>query len=420
MSDAWMLIPLIPIIGLLIIRQHMLIAGAVGGITAMVLGGIGIQAGTGFVLDGINQLMSITVPILYAATAALVARAGATSAIVTLAERRFGKRISLLAGFMVLVQALATYTAGLGAGNTMVTAPLVFAAVGAIPHVIAGMAIVTAVSFTTSQASTETVVTAEFAGVELAEHASNMLPFTLLFWAVGIGLAIYGVAKHGGMLGNSRKVSNDDAEELTTGQLWKLASPGIALLVMVVSSGRLNDLVGTTIFTPVTIVVFTVMLTYFLTPLNWNETAEGLVQGSQFIVVTLFSVGVFLGFINILGEIGTFELIASWAELAPEPLLVPVAVIIAFIVAIPAGAFTAGVLTLVLPTLSVLGLSSEALGLVAIAAGLGTQVSPVQINVAALASGFDKDVMQIVRGNIKFVGGALGLVLLLSVGLFSF
>ncbi len=420
MSDAWMLIPLVPIIGLLILRKHMLIAGAVGGVTAMVLGGIGVEAGTGLVLGGINQMLGSTVPILYAATAALVARAGATSAIVSLAERWLGTRISLLAGFMVLVQALATYTAGLGAGNTMVTAPLVFAAVGANRQVIAGMAIATAASFTTSQASTETVVTAEFANVDLVEHANSMLPFTLLFWAVGIGLAIYGVAKHGSLLVGPQEKGNEIGEQPATGLLWKLAIPGIALLVMVVSSGRFNDLVGTTIFTPITIVVFTALLTYFLTPLDWNETAEGLVEGSRFILVTLFSVGIFLGFINILGEIGTFELIASWAELAPESMVVPVAILIAFIVAIPAGAFTAGVLTLVLPTLSVLGMPSEALGLVAIAAGLGTQVSPVQINVAALAGGFDQSVMQIVRGNIKFVGGAMVLLLLISIPLYSF
>lgn len=419
MSTVLVLLPLVPIIVLLVARQHMLIAGAAGGVTAMIVAGIGVGDASGLVLDGIARLLGITVPILFAAAAALVAKGGATNAAVTLARRGLGSRVSLLAGFMVLVQALATYTAGLGAGNTVVTAPLVAAAVGAVPHVIAGMAIATAASFTTSPASTETAVTAEFAGIELIGHANNMLPFTMLFWALGIGLAIWGVRKHGLLMGGGGAVE-DELAELPTSRLWLRALPGIALLVMVVASGYINDLAGVTLLTPIIVVLITVVLTYLLTPLTLNETAEGLVQGAQFILVTLFAVGVFLGFINILGEIGTFERIASAAELVPQALVVPIAAMIAFLVAIPAGAFTAGVLSLVLPALSVLGMSSTALGLVAIAAGLGTQISPVQINVAALSYGFDRDVMDIVRSNFRFVALAMALLLTLAVVLFSF
>lgn len=419
MSTLLLLLPLAVIVGMLIARQHMLVAGAVGGVTAMVIGGIGVDAASGFVLGGVSQLLGITVPILYAAAAALVAKGGATNAVVTLAQRGLGTRISLLAGFMVLVQALATYTAGLGAGNTMVTAPLVFAAVGAVPHVIAGMAIATAASFTTSPASTETAVTAEFAGVELVGHANNMLPFTMLFWALGIGIAIWGVSRAGSMLQQRAVDAESEIDALSTRELWKRAIPGIALLVMVVASGYINDLTGATVLTPIVVVVATVILTYVFTPLSLTDTSEGLVQGAQFILITLFGVGIFLGFINILGEIGTFERIASAAELAPEAIVVPIAAVIAFLVAIPAGAFTAGVLTLVMPALSVLGMSSTALGLVAIAAGLGTQVSPVQINVAALAYGFDREVMEVVRSNFRFVATAMGLLLLLSVAMFS-
>ena len=376
MSTIVLLLPLAVIIGLLIARQHMLVAAAAGGATAMIVGGIGLDAASGFVIEGITNLLGIIVPILFAAAAALVAKGGATTAVVTLAQRGLGSRISLLAGFMVLVQALATYTAGLGAGNTMVVAPLVAAAVGAVPHVVAGMAIATAASFTTSPASTETAVTAEFAEVDLLTHANNMLPYTVLFWLVGIGLAVWGVWRHGSLL-RDRPEAQDEVAQLTRRELWLRAVPGIALLLMVVAAGYVNDLIGVPLFTPVAIVIYTVILTFLLTPLSLSETAEGLVDGARFILVTLFSVGIFLGFINILGEIGTFERIASAAELAPEAVVVPTAALIAFLVAIPAGAFTAGVLTLVFPTLSVLGLSSPELGFVAVAAGLGTQISPV-------------------------------------------
>lgn len=420
MSTVLVLLPLAVIVGLLIARRHMLVAGALGGITAMIVGGIGLGDASQLVVDGIADLLGVIVPILYAAAAAMVAKGGATQAVVTLAQRGLGTRISLLAGLMVLIQALATYTAGLGAGNTMVTAPLVAAAVGAVPHVVAGMAIATAASFTTSPASTETVVTAEFAGVELIEHANAMLPFTILFWAVGIGMAIWGVARHGALIQGRDGAATSEIADLPTARLWLRALPGVALLLLVVAGSRINDAIGVPLFTPVATVVIVVVLTYLCSPLSLNDTAETLVDGAQFILVTLFGVGIFLGFINILGEIGTFERIAQTAEFAPQAVVVPVAAIIAFLVAIPAGAFTAGVLTLVLPTLSTVGISSIGLGLVAIAAGLGTQISPVQINVAALSYGFGREIMDIVKGNFRFVLSALALLLVLSIVLFSF
>ena len=54
------------------------------------------------------------------------------------------------------------------------------------------------------------------------------------------------------------------------------------------------------------------------------------------------------------------------------------------------------------------------MGFVAIATGFGTQVSPVQINIAALSEGFKQDIMITVKNNIKFVVGALILLIVLS------
>ena len=81
----------------------------------------------------------------------MVSKAGSIESLVELARRSLKGKISILAGIIVLIQGFATYMAGMGAGNTMVTAPLAAAAVGAIPEVIVAMAIVSAVGFTTSQ-----------------------------------------------------------------------------------------------------------------------------------------------------------------------------------------------------------------------------------------------------------------------------
>lgn len=458
MSLLLKLIPLIAIIVLLIMRKHMLFAGLVGGILAILIGGIPIPAATGIFIGGVANMLSITVPILYAAAAAMVSKAGSVAAIVELAKKGLKTKISLLAGVLVLIQAFATYTAGLGAGNTMVTAPLVALAVGVVPEVIAGMAIATAVGFTTSPASTETILAAESAGVDVLTHSANMRPYTIVFFLLAAALAVYGVHKRGSLFREGRapgelksagtvqsKQTSGPAQAQRTvppagsvrragtvktaeggriekteppesnGTLFKRSIPILALLVMVVAGSALNRFIGVPIFTPATTVIFTAILTVLLTPLNISETAEALIDGSRFILTTLFAVGIFLGFINMIAEMGTFADIAGLAGQVPQSVILPVAMVLAFLIAIPSGAFAAGVLTLVLPTLSTLGLSSLAMGFVAIATGLGTQISPVQINVAALSKGFEIDIIDVIRGNFKYVVSALVILILVAV-----
>jgi C4-dicarboxylate transporter len=146
-----------------------------------------------------------------------------------------------------------------------------------------------------------------------------------------------------------------------------------------------------------------------------QETSKALIEGSKFILTTLFSVGMFLGFINMIAELGTFEQLAGLSSNAPTAIILPVAMLTAFLIAIPSGAFAAGVLVLILPTLSALGLPSEAMGFVAIATGLGTQISPVQINVAALSEGFNLEIIDIIKKNVPYVISAFILVTILAV-----
>ncbi|NBI07735.1 hypothetical protein [Senegalia massiliensis] len=406
-------IPLVVILILLFMRKHMLFAGLVGGILAMIIGGIGIGEATGLFIGGVGNMLGITVPILYAAAASMVAKAGSIESLVELAKRGLKGKIAILGGIMVLIQAFATYTAGLGAGNTMVTAPLVAIALGAVPEVIAGMAIATAVGFTTSPASTETVIAAESAGRNVVAHANAMLPYTIVFFVLAAALAVYGVYRRGSLIREGK--DNKQEENVSTSILVKRAIPSIALLTLVVLGSNLNNLIGITLFTPATAVIFTAILTVICTPLNIDKTSEALIDGSKFILTTLFSVGIFLSFINMIGELGTFEQLAGLVSKAPDAIILPMAMVAAFLIAIPSGAFTAGVLTLILPTLSVLGLPSEAMGFVAIATGLGTQISPVQINVAALADGFDLEIMDVIKENVKYVIPAFILVTIVAI-----
>ena len=160
--------------------------------------------------------------------------------------------------------------------------------------------------------------------------------------------------------------------------------------------------------------MLTAILTAVFTPLGITKTSEALIDGSRYILTTLFGVGIFLSFINLIARLGTFEQLAGLVANVPSTLIVPSAIIMAFLIAIPSGAFAAGVLVLILPTLSLLGLPSQAMGFVAIAVGFGTQISPVQINVAALSEGFGVDILQICRNNVKFILVSLAILIALS------
>ena len=391
----------------------MLFAGLLGAVSAMLIGQIALGDAVGMVTGGISTMFSYTAPILYAAAAVMVSQAGCFKAIVNIAQKKLKKKIFLFAAFMVLVQSLATYMAGMGAGNTMVIAPLVFVAVGAIPEVIAGMAIATAACFTTSPASTETVLAAEAAAVDVSKHASTMMPLTIILVLLGAALAAYGVYKKGSLLAEKAGTEGAAEEEEIRNPGVRMI-PAIALLLLVILGGKINGLLNVHIFSPVVNVLITAILTAALTPLGINKTCDALGEGSKYILTTLFSVGIFLGFINIIAALGTFEQLAALVGKAPQLIIVPCAIIMAFLIAIPSGAMCAGVLALILPTMSLLGMPSAAMGMVAVAAGLGTQVSPVQINIAALSEGFKVDIMTIVKNNMKYVLIALAVLVVAS------
>ncbi len=399
-------LPLLVIIVLLVLKQHMLVAGLAGGIIAMVIGGMNPAGAAGIVQSSIGTMLGYLAPVLYAAAAMMVSKSGSFEALVNFAQEKLKDKIAWIAGVFVLIQALATYMAGMGAGNTMVIAPLVAAAVGAVPEVIAGMAIATAACFTTSPASTETVLAAEAAARDVAEHANAMLPFTLIFVILGAALAVWGVKKHGTML----KENAGRAEKKDTSLVQ--AVPALVLVILVIFGGKINGLLGLHVFAPVVNVLVAAVLCVLCCKTKPSDVCGNLIDGSRFILTTLFGVGIFLGFIQLVAELGTFEQLAALAGRAPAALIVPAAIVLAFLIAIPSGAFCAGVLALVLPTLSALGLPSTAMGLVAIAAGLGTQVSPVQINIAALSDGFKVDIFKIVRDNFKYI--LCGLVILIA------
>ena len=403
------LLPLLVMLILVLRNKHMILAGLVGGLTAMLVGGIGFSQASKIVMTSIPGMTGIITPVIYSAVALVLAKLGGFEALLGLSRRVFGRKQYLIAAAIVLTQALATYAAGLGAGNTMVTGPLALAIVGAVPQLIAGMAIVTAASFMTSPSGADAAAISKIANIEIATYSDTMFPITVCLWTLGMTIAAFGVWKSGSVLQDEDTMSDVTLKE----QLIKVMPP-VYFLVVVVAGKNLNELFDYSLFSPIFNMFSTLMLGFAVTRQSPGKLAEELVQNSSFLLTKLFAIGIFLGFINILAEIGTFTYIAEFIKSSPAFVTVPVAVFIAFCISIPAGGYSVGVSTLVIPIMVESGLSITQIGLAALAVGVGTQMSPVQINVASLSQSFKLDIQRIVKINAPYMAGVAAILCIMG------
>ncbi|MBO0441338.1 UIT9 transporter [Enterococcus sp. DIV0212c] len=407
------IIPLILVLVLLFMKVDMIIAGFVGGVLAMIIGGIGLEQANKQLLETIPMMLGITVPIINSAVAMAVFKSGGYSAALTLAKRGTKGKVEYVSAFIVILLAAATYMSGIGGGSAMVIAPLAFVAVGAVPELIAAMSLAAAVSFTTSPASLESSIVSKLGDFSVAKYVSDMRPIWLLFCALAIILAFWGTKRRN--LG-FKENSDDEYASMSNKALFKLTLPAIFLLFAVIFGPVVNDLVGFPLLTPLVYMVLTLALIFICSDFTLNQSVEAMVDGSTYILTRLFQVGIFLAFINIIAQTGTFAVIAGIASSAPIMIMVPVAILTGILIGVPAGAYVGSVLTLVLPVAVSLGFSSIELGLVAVGVGLGSQMSFVNITMQALSSGFQIPILEVVKGNVKWI--SLASVVLIAIGFF--
>lgn len=405
------IIPLIIVLLLLFLKVDMIIAGLVGGVIAMLIGGIDLAEANKQFIETIPTMLTNTVPIINSAIAMAVFKSGGYSAALTLAKRATKGRVELVSAFIVILLAAATYMSGIGGGSAMVIAPLAFAAVGVIPELIAGMSLAAAVSFTTSPASLESSIVSQLGDISVGSYVATMRPYWLFFVLVAVILAYWGTKRRNV---GFKQDENDTFQHMNNKQLFKITIPAIFLLFAVILGPVVNKLIGFELLSPLVYMVVTFILIFLCTEFKMNQTVESMVDGSTYILTRLFQVGIFLSFINIIAETGTFGVIAGVARSAPEAVVVPVAVITGILIGIPAGAYVGSVLTLVLPVAVSLGFSPLALGFVTIGVGLGSQMSFVNITMQALSSGFQIPILEVVKGNVKWISLASVLLLIIA------
>jgi len=399
--SAFSLVPLLVILGLLLLRVNMLIAGMAGGLLAMIVGGITVVQANGIMIEQVKNLMSIAVvPILNSAVAMAVFKSGGYAAALTLVRRSIGGNLPVMGAFIVLLQAAATYMSGIGGGSAMVIAPLAFAAVGAIPSVIVGMSIAAATCFTTSRASLETATVLKLANIPVDEYANMMFPYMAFFVILAMAIAAYGTWKNGGMFSGEESEEN---KKMSNDELKKATLPAAFLLLAVVLSPLINSAAGAPIIIPLVYTVLTLALVGLCTKLDFSQTCDALIDGSSYILTRLFQVGLFLMFITLIEKIGAFGTIAAIARNAPINLMVPAAVLAGFLIGLPAGGYVATILGLILPVAVALHFPPLAIGFVTMGVGLGSQMCPVNITMQALSFGFQIPIMQVVRGNSVWI-----------------
>lgn len=405
------IIPLVLVLVLLFMKVDMIVAGLISAALAMVIGKISLAEANTEILQAIPTMLTITVPIINSAVAMAVFKAGSYTAALEWVKRLTKGKAEYVSAFIVILAAAATYMSGVGGGSAMVIAPLAFAAVGAVPELIAGMSIAVAASFTTSPASLETSIVNQLSSVEISTYVSAMRPYWALFVVIGIVLAFLGTKR--------RKIGFKEAEDkeymnMENKELIVYTIPALFLLFAVIGGPVVNQLTGIGIFTPINYMIMTLFLVFVCTKSSLNESFSSVVDGSSYILTRLFQVGIFLGFINVIAKTGTFEVMANFAASAPAFLLVPATVLVGFAIGVPAGAYVGSVLTLILPIGITLGFSPLALGFVTMGVGMGSQVSFVNITMQALASGFQVPILDVVKGNAKWVTAATTLLVLLS------
>ena len=412
MALAIGVIPIILILGLLFAQVDMLVAALCGGIMAMIIGDLGIEIASKGLTEAVPKMLSITVPIVNSAIAMAVFQAGGYSAALTLVRRSIGGRVEYVGAFIVILQAAATYMSGIGGGSAMVIAPLAFAAVGAVPAVIAGMSIAAAASFTTSPASLETAVVSKLTGVPVGDYVSTMQPYWLLFCAIAVVIAFVGTRRSKALFQGEEP---EEFRNMSNGELWKRTIPAIFLLFAVIGGPFVNKAVGAAVLSPLIYAIITVALVYFCSDFSLNKSVESMIEGSSYILTRLLQVGIFLVFIGLIEKTGAFGTIAGLVKLVPPSVVVPAAIVVGFSIGFPAGAYVGSILTLVLPITVVMGFSPLAVGLVTIGVGFGSQVSLVNITMQALSAGFRIPILQVSKGNARYILGCM--VLLIVIGI---
>lgn len=430
MGNFLIVLPLIVVLIMLLppIRAHVIVAGFVGGILAMIIGGLSIGDATGLFVEGVSRLYNIASVLLFASTAMVLARAGSISSTLAILKSFLKEKVQWIGAAMVLVQGLAVYGAGHGAANTLVIAPLIFTAVGFNPLTVVGLSLVSGASWATSPASAESGVISQAMGWSVQQYASYMLPFTAVIWVIGALLAYIGISlaiKKGslkpGVPPVGAEAEGEDASHVeqkllgsTETKDWMRALPFFVLLACMIFGPIINRSLGTPIFTTLTIPFLVLLLAGALIKIPFNTLAVEFVKGSRAILMYLFVVGVFLGFVNLMGEIGTFEVLASLPGKMPGSIVGIAALVIAFIIAIPSAAYTAAIDALILPVMAAAGVPVVLFGFVGVAVAQGAMMSLVQVNVSATAHGFRTTVMKIVQNNAPYMPFACLLTIIMS------
>jgi len=408
------IVPVVVVLVLLVMKFDMVIAGFVGGALAMVISGVNFETASMQMMEAMPAIFMDTRLIIDAALAGVILRTGGYGASIALMHKITKIKPAYIGIISIAWLAVCIFFSGNGAGSAFIIAPLAFIATGLSPLLATIFSFIIAVCIILSPFSVESGIIANAGGFEFGHIVFIMIGAFLIALFVGISVGIYRLKRT--KINALPKKEYGQLDKLSKRELFKLVVPLKFLVLCILFGPLINTFLGLSIMTPIVYLSGTLILIYLCTSLSANEVVAILIEAASHILGRLFQVALFFGFINIIASTGTFRMLANTVSLVSPSLMIPLAVLVSVLLAIPTGVHTTFVLGTMLPFVANLGFGPIDIWLVSLGATIGTQLSVANMGLQALSFGFDQSLMQIIKRNRLWVG--IMTVMLVVIALF--
>jgi len=401
-------LPLIVVFILLCFRVEMLIAGSIGLILTLVIGGVGFNQANEAIM-GVMPTMFNSIPLIIdAALVYILMQIGSYSAIVVLLQRVIKITPYYIIMLAVAVVGFMTFFSGNPTGSILLISPVIVIMCGFLPDIIVALSAVATVSVLLSPQSVERAMITSVTNYPVFVNSSVMF-ITFLFVIVLVVAFLYvrllRVEK------NEVKMKVDVRfAEMPVFELLRYVGPFVFLICSVHLESFINNLIGITFITPISYMIGTLFFICLCNRLYVNDVVQMFLVGSGHLLSRLFQVAFFFACMNLIGDVGGFRFMTAMFEVMPTRFMLFAAICMSIIIALPGAVYVSFVLELMLPFVVHLGFSPLEILLVSMGAMLGSQLCVANMTLQVLSIQFEQSVFEIIKANKVFV--TIGIVIL--------
>jgi len=406
------IVPLVIIVILVFMKFDIVIAGLVGAVLAMVVSSVSFETANRQMIEAMPQVFNDSRLMIDAALAAVFMQTGSYKSSVAFIQRCTNMQARYISIFGIFLLTMSVFLSGNGIGSIFIITPFIFAAGGATPFLMSVCSFVSMLALLLSPLSIEAGIIASAGGLRIADYIVLFMTGFVVFALVGVGVGLY-VINRGKKAELGEKV-DIALNKMTTEVLFKRIIPLVFLIFALMFGNVINYLFGFIVLSPILYMIGSLILLYLCTPLSVNEVMKTLIDGSTVILPRMFQIALFVGFMNIIMNTGVLEGIAQFVRVMPDSLTLTAAIIVGFLLAVPSGVYIGIVLASILPFVAQLGFLPIELWLVSLGVALGSQLSVANMMVYAHAQGFTQSVLNIIKGNVTWVGMSMGILVIVG------